>query len=131
MKIKTERLILRPFKSSDFEAVHQLLSDPIVMRFSLNGPYSEEKSLAFMNQCIEKSQLNQPSLLAVIEKKTNRLIGSCGFFPQKILGKEELEVGYRLLEDYWGQGLATEAALAVQNYAFSEMALTRLISLIE
>ncbi|PKG39171.1 GNAT family N-acetyltransferase [Psychromonas sp. Urea-02u-13] len=131
IKISTERLTLRPFQSSDFYALHQLLSDPVVMRFSLNGPYSETKSRDFMNQCIQKSETNQPSLLAVINNKTNQLIGSCGFFPQKILGKEELEVGYRLLEEFWGQGLATEAALALQNYARDKMGRNRLISLIE
>jgi [ribosomal protein S5]-alanine N-acetyltransferase len=131
MKITTERLTLRPFQANDLEAVHQLLSDPTVMRFSLNGPYCKEKSTAFMYQCIQKSEKKQPSLLAIIEKKSNRLIGSSGFFPQKILGKEELEIGYRLLEEFWGQGLATEASRAVKNYAFNEMGLTRLIALIE
>lgn len=131
MKISTERLTLRPFKSSDFHALQQLLSDPVVMRFSLNGPYSEKKIRDFMNQCILKSEMNQPSLLAVIDNKTNQLIGSCGFFSQKILGKKELEVGYRFLEAFWGQGFATEAALAVQNYARDKMGQSRLISLIE
>jgi len=131
IKITTERLLLRPFQSSDFEKVHQLLSDPDVMRFSLNGPYSKQKSMHFINQCILKSENNEPSLIAVIEKKNNQLIGSCGFFPQKIQGTEELELGYRLLKNYWGQGFATEAAMAVKTYAFNEMGLTRLISLIE
>ncbi|WP_026339442.1 GNAT family N-acetyltransferase [Psychromonas ossibalaenae] len=131
INITTERLFLRPFQSRDFEKVHQLLSDPAVMRYSLNGPYSKQKSMDFINQCILKSENNEPSLLAVIEKKNNQLIGSCGFFPQKIQGQEELELGYRLLKNYWGKGLATEAAAAVKTYAFNEMGLTRLISLIE
>lgn len=131
INITTERLFLRPFQGDDFAKVHQLLSDPAVMRSSLNGPYSKQKSLLFINQCILKSENNEPSLLAVIDKKNNQLIGSCGFFPQKIQGIEELELGYRLLKDYWGQGFATEAAIAVKSYAFKEMRVTRLISLIE
>ena len=43
----------------------------------------------------------------------------------------ELELGYRLLTHYWGKGFATEAAIAMKTYAFNEMDLTRLISLIE
>jgi ribosomal-protein-alanine N-acetyltransferase len=131
MKIITERLILRPFQIDDFTAIHQLLSDPDVMRFSLNGPYCKEKSTEFMTQCIDKSNKKQPSLLAIIDKKSNLMIGSCGFYAQKILGKKELELGYRLLKNHWGKGFATEAALAVKNHAFNEMGLTRLISLIE
>jgi RimJ/RimL family protein N-acetyltransferase len=34
------------------------------------------------------------------------------------------------LSDYWHKGLATEAAKAVRDYAFSELSLTRLVSLI-
>jgi len=129
--ITTERLILRPFQSNDLERAHQLFSDPEVMRFSLHGPYSEQKSRKFLDQCIFKSKNNDPSLLAVIDKKSKLLIGSCGFFPQQIQGIAELELGYRLLTNYWGQGLATEAAIAMKTYAFNDMNLTRLISLIE
>lgn len=129
--IKTERLILRPFQSTDLNSAYQLFSDPEVMRFSLHGPYTEQKSKNFIEQCMFKSKNNEPSLLAVIDKKSNQLIGSCGFFPQQIQGMAELELGYRLLKNYWGQGLATEAAMAMKAYAFNEMGLTRLISLIE
>lgn len=129
--LTTERLLLRPFQSNDFDRAHQLFSDPDVMRFSLHGPYSEQKSRVFLNQCIFKSKNNEPSLLAVIDKKSKLLIGSCGFFPQQIQGMAELELGYRFLKSYWGQGLATEAVMAMKAYAFNEMGLTRLISLIE
>ncbi|WP_413700867.1 GNAT family N-acetyltransferase [Psychromonas sp. KJ10-10] len=131
MKITTKRLILRPFEDDDFNDIHQLLSDPEVMRFSLNGPYSKEKTASFMAYCIQRSQNSQPSLLAIIDKKTNKFMGSCGFFAQKILAKQEIELGYRLSKQYWGKGFATEATIAVKQYAFNEMGLTRLISLIE
>ncbi|WP_435236819.1 GNAT family N-acetyltransferase [Psychromonas sp. PT13] len=131
IEIKTKRLLLRPFQDCDFGRAYQLLSDPEVMRYSLNGPYSKQKSQSFIDQCILKSKKNEPTLFAVIDKKSMLFIGFCGFFSQKIQGKEELELGYRLLKDYWGKGLATEAVMAVKNYAFSELGVTRLISLIE
>ncbi len=43
---------------------------------------------------------------------------------------EEIEIGYRLHPDHWGQGLGTEAARAVRNYGFDNLKLPRLISLI-
>lgn len=129
--ITTDRLLLRPFKSADLPMLHQLLSDPLVMKFSLNGPYSEQKSKVFIEQCILKSSNNEPSLLAVIDKNTHQFIGSCGFFPQTIQGIAELELGYRLLKSYWGRGLATEATTALKHYAFNEWGLSRLISLID
>jgi ribosomal-protein-alanine N-acetyltransferase len=130
-KITTERLLLRPFKHSDFAGAYQLLSDPEVMRYSLNGPYSKQKSEDFINQCILKSDNNEPTLFAVLDKENNQFMGFCGFFPQKIQGQEELELGYRFAKAYWGKGFATEAAIAVKHYAFNELEVTRLISLIE
>jgi len=43
---------------------------------------------------------------------------------------EEIEIGYRLHPDYWNRGLATEAARAVHDHAFSVLKLKRVISLI-
>lgn len=127
----TERLLLRPFQQSDFLKLHQLLSDIDVMQYSLNGPYSEKKSQLFLKQCILKAQNSEPTLLAVIDRKTKQLIGSCGFFPQIIQRVAEIELGYRFFKHVWGQGLATEATQALKNHAFNEMGLTRLISLID
>ncbi|MCP4324349.1 MAG: GNAT family N-acetyltransferase [Psychromonas sp.] len=131
MKITTSRLFLRPISIDDFEASHKLLSDPEVMKFSLNGPYNRQKTTEFINNCIQQTEQNLPTLLAVIDRTTGLLIGYCGFYKQKINGVEELELGYRLAKEHWGKGLATEAALAMQEFAFNEMGLTRLISLIE
>lgn len=131
MIITTSRLLLRPVTHSDFVATHQLLSDPEVMRFSLNGPYSEQKTTDFISHCVEQTEKELPSLLAVIDRTTGLLIGYCGFYMQKINGIEEVELGYRLLKQHWGKGLASEAASAMKNHAFDNMGLTRLISIIE
>lgn len=131
MIINTVRLILRPVTHLDFKATHQLLSDPEVMKFSLNGPYNEQKTTEFINHCIQQREQGLPSLLAIIDRQTDLLIGYCGFYKQKINGTEELELGYRLAKEHWGKGLASEAAMAMKNHAFEEMGLTRLISLIE
>jgi ribosomal-protein-alanine N-acetyltransferase len=45
-------------------------------------------------------------------------------------GRTEVEVGYTLGRDYWGQGYATEAAGAVRDYALRELGADRLIALI-
>lgn len=131
MAITTPRVTLRPVHLSDFKATYQLLSDPEVMRFSLNGPYSKQKTTDFINHCIQQTENNLPSLLAVIDNKSGLLIGYCGFYMQKINGIEEVELGYRLAKQYWGKGLATEAAIAMKKHAFQKMGLTRLISIIE
>jgi RimJ/RimL family protein N-acetyltransferase len=46
-------------------------------------------------------------------------------------GKQEIELGYRFVKEVWGQGYATESALACKDYGFNELKFTRLISLID
>jgi RimJ/RimL family protein N-acetyltransferase len=66
----------------------------------------------------------------VILKADGTLIGDCGLEVMEIEGEQVAELGYDFRSDYWHQGYATEAAIAVRDYAFQTLALSRLISLI-
>lgn len=67
---------------------------------------------------------------AVILSGTGRFAGLCGLLDQHVDGCHELEVGYHLLPEYRGRGLATEAARAVMDYAFRTLGKKRVISII-
>ena len=54
--------------------------------------------------------------LACIDLASGRLIGFAGLKYLEDLG--EVDLGYRLLPDFWGRGLATEAAQAVLDHGF-------------
>jgi RimJ/RimL family protein N-acetyltransferase len=69
-------------------------------------------------------------LFSVILKSNGELVGDCGLEHMEVDGSPEVEIGYDFRSTYWGQGLATEAAAAVRNYAFQELGLGRVISLI-
>ena len=99
------------------------------MRFSL-GVFSREQTAAFLEKVRARDRDGLPSQFGVVVRADERLIGYCGFFPQVVDGIEELEIGYRIHPDHWGQGLATEAARAVRDYGFDDLKLPRLISLI-
>ncbi len=51
---------------------------------------------------------------------------------QQVIDDEpKVELGYRLVPSYWGQGLATEANVAIIHYAFTELGSKSLISIID
>ncbi|MBS1718344.1 MAG: GNAT family N-acetyltransferase [Armatimonadetes bacterium] len=131
MILSTSRLILREFTSADAEAMMGVFGDAEVMRFS-----SGTRDLVWVNEWIEKQNLRQTergySLWAVVTKDSQELLGFCGltYFPD-ILGTPEIEVGYRLMQKHWGKGFATEAALAVRDYAREQLELKRLIAIID
>ena len=54
-----------------------------------------------------------------------------GFFNQTIDGESKIELGYHLLLQYWGQGLATEACLALCHYALTQLGTNELNSIID
>jgi RimJ/RimL family protein N-acetyltransferase len=127
--LETTRLILRPFREKDLDVLAELMANPDFMRFSL-GVFSREQTASFLEKVIHWDRRGLPSQFAAIHRDDNRLIGYCGFFHQQVDGTNEIEIGYRLHPDYWGRGLATEAARAVRDHAFADLKLPRVISLI-
>jgi len=68
---------------------------------------------------------------AVILRASGEFVGVCGLLDQEIEGRREAEVGYHLIEIFHGQGIATEAARGVMDYAAGPMGLRRIVSFIE
>lgn len=127
--LQTPRLLLRSFAEGDLDVMSALMANTDFMRFSL-GILSREETAAFLAKVRLRDREGLPSQFAVVLRAQKRLIGYCGFFAQIVDGLEEIEIGYRLHPDYWGQGLATEAARAVRDHGFDELKLPRVISII-
>lgn len=132
MRLETERLILREFTLDDLNAFALLMADPEVMRFSLYGPLNKEQAKEYLQKRIlDHYDMYGYGLYAVFLKADYVLIGFVGLISQNIEGKNKTELAYRLHPQFWGQGLATEACLAVCTYAFSQLDIDELISIID
>ena len=115
---ETERLILRHFIPSDIDQLAVIVSDPEVMRFSVSGVKNRAQAEDFLDWMLYHYQKYGFGLYAVIYKKSGELIGYCGLLLWTFDPHQELEIGYRLATAYWDQGLATEAATAIRDYAW-------------
>ena len=130
--LETERLILRRFVPGDLDSLFALYSDPEVTKHIPDAPGSYEEA----RQELEWHRNGHPNhpdlgLWATIHKESGRFIGRCGLLPWTLDGREEVEVAFALSREYWGQGLATEAARGIVGYAFDSLKLSRLVCLIE
>jgi len=129
MILATPRLHLRELAPGDADALALVLSDPEAMRH-YPAPYDR----AGVDQWIERNRQRYRDdgvgLWAMELKKTQELIGDCGIILQQVEGESLYEIGYHLRRDFWGQGLATEAAIACRDWAFVHLKADRLISLI-
>ena len=130
--LETKRLLLRRLVMDDLGALFLLYSDPEIRRYFSEGILNYEETREelewFLNGHPKHPQLG---LWATIHKETEKFIGRCGLLPWTIEGHDEVEVAYLLDKAYWGQGLATEAAQAIAEYAFAHLHLSRLICLID
>lgn len=130
--LETERLLLRRLEAEDFEALFALYSDSEVRRYFPEGTLTREETweelVWFLNGHPQHPELG---LWATIYKPTGEFIGRCGLLPWTIDGQFEVEVAYMVKRDFWGQGLATEAAQGIMHYAREQLGLTRLICVID
>jgi RimJ/RimL family protein N-acetyltransferase len=127
--LETDRLILREFLPQDADALALLLSDPETMQY-----YPAPMDRAGVEQWIERNLRRYAAdgvgLWAMVLKSTGEMIGDCGIIRQPVEGEYLYEIGYHLRRDHWGQGLATEAAVACREWGFAHLGVSRLISLI-
>jgi len=128
LQLETQRLVLRTMLETDFEALHLIFTDPRVMAAFQHDPLTHEEMQRWLQRNLDHQKQYGYGLFSVILKETGELIGDCGLEEMESEGGAEL--GYDFRSDFWNQGYATEAALAVRDYAYEVLHLPRLISLI-
>jgi RimJ/RimL family protein N-acetyltransferase len=135
--IDTERLILRRPRPDDADALIELISDPETMRYIGVGKTGDltaaQRSIDRWLSRWEESGVGQ---FFAERRDDGRFVGRAGFVvwdPERweAAPNGETEIGWTLARSVWGHGYATEAALALRDWAQRERGLTRLISLIQ
>jgi RimJ/RimL family protein N-acetyltransferase len=133
--LETEHMLFRRLVMDDLDALSALYGDKEIRQYFPDGTdgtltYEEtrEEIEWFLNGHPEHPELG---LWATIHKETHQFIGRCGLLPWTIEGRAEVEVAYLLDKRYWRQGLGTEAALAIRDYGFAQLHLSRLICLVD
>ena len=122
-ELRTERLVLRQWREEDREPFAALNADPVVMEH-FPSTMTREASDAFVDFNIATIAERGWGLWAV--EANGAFIGFVGLNEPRF--RPGVEIGWRLRRTAWGHGYATEAALAVLDYAFDELGLDEVIS---
>lgn len=127
--IETDRLLLRPLQESDVDGMFALDSNPKVHQYIGNKPQTEISQsrdvIAFVQKQYKEYGIGR---WAVIEKASNEFVGWSGLkVEHNVNGRGSFyDIGYRLREEFWGKGYATEAAEAFLNYGFKVLKAERI-----
>jgi len=126
--IETDRLILRDISLGDKEDMLRLHSDIEVQKYT-----GEELvgSLEEMEMIIKERIVNYKKYgygrWATFIKKDMQFIGWSGlaYLPEF----DQIDIGYRFLQQYWGFGYATEASRAILTHGFEKLGMNRIIAI--
>lgn len=116
-------------ESDDLPDLMMVFGDAETMKFYPQA-FDLQMTKTWINRNQQRYRDHGFGLWSLVLRENNQVIGDCGLVLQNVHGIEKVEIGFHIRRHYWGQGLATEAALACCNYGFQTLQLEQLICLI-
>ena len=129
MILETERLTLRELTHDDAAFTLELLNEPAYKKFIADRGI---RDLDGARGYLENSPLASYArfgfgLWRIGLKSTDEPIGMCGLIKRDVL--PDVDIGYALLQRYWGQGYAYEAAAATLDYGYRILKIKRIVAI--
>src|SRR5438477_10627791 len=106
---QTERLLLTRPQPADFGDLVRMYHDPQVMA-TLGGLVGAEEIARRIRLLMSNWEDDGFGLWIARDARTGDFVGRGGLRRLTLEGKVEVEVGYALMPEFWGRGLATELA---------------------
>ncbi|WP_421368443.1 GNAT family N-acetyltransferase [Agrobacterium tumefaciens] len=125
----TKRLLIRKIVDADLVSLGRIYSDAVCMQYYAGIKSHSETRAWFEELAFDSYTRHGFGLWAVVDATSNEIIGDCGITQQQTPAGLEPEIGYHLWREFWGQGFATEAAIACRDYAFQNLDLRRVVSI--
>lgn len=130
--LKTKRLVLRQFCSTDAPRIHYLVNDKQVAYSThyIPYPYPEGAAEEWLAEHAELVRCGRAAVFAVCQQsaaeQAPELIGTVGLAIADL--DHQAEIGYWFGREYWGNGFCTEAVVAVLDYGFEKLGLHRIFA---
>ena len=122
--IRTERLVIRAFERTDVTSVHEAVLDNAEalrpwMPWIEHEPMTPAERAALLRGFRARFDLGEDFVYGIFDPEDGRYLGGCGLHAR--VSQCALEIGYWIVRDRWGEGLATEAAAALTRVAIDRM----------
>jgi len=128
--LKTDRLFLRKFSIRDAAFILRLVNEPSWLRFiGDRGVHTLDDAQRYIIKGPVNSYNRFGFGLYMVQLKEGEIpLGMCGLIKRDFM--QDVDVGYAFLPEFWGNGYAYEAALAVVNNAKSAFGLKRVVAVV-
>ncbi len=124
---QSSRLYFREFNENDVQLLLELNSNPNVIKYVHKAsPTIENSTATLQNIILPQYKLYGFGRWAVHLKSNNEFIGWCGL--KYLKEADEIDLGYRFKEDYWGKGYGYEAAKTTIDYGFNTLKLNKIFA---
>lgn len=127
--LTTTRLILRPWRDDDLESLAAMNADPRVMEY-FPATLTREESVAMLARLRADFDRRGYGKWALEAPGVTGFVGMTGLAPPPFESHFTpcVEIGWRLLPEYWRRGYATEAARAALAFGFETLALAEVVA---
>ena len=124
--ITAPRVVLRWISEDDVDSLHEIFSNPQVMRYWSTAPLSNRETAVALQREIAKGNESETMFKwGIALRDSNKIIGSTTLFNLS-LDNGRAELGYAMAHAYWGKGYMNEALKALVSHVFEVMELRRL-----
>ena len=116
--IETDRLILRKIKKSDAKDLYEYCSSEVSARYSLWEPHEDlGVTRQYISWLLRSEKRGEYFTWGIELKSSGKLIGTVSL-PSIDKDYKVAEIGYGIIDSYWGNGYASEAIKAIMEYGF-------------
>lgn len=126
---ESPRLDYRPYAQDDLADLTRLYTDPEIARHTYLGVRTPAQCQGILDDYLATWTRNGWGMHALTLKETGAYVGEAGIF--ELWGRDAPHVRYLLLKEFWGRGLASEAARAVTDWCFAGLGLSHLYGVTE
>jgi RimJ/RimL family protein N-acetyltransferase len=130
IELKTERLLLRPFRPEDLGRLAAIQASPEVARFLYWEPRSREETAQALDRYMAETRLeaDDDAVTLAVERPEDSLVLGTVTIWLRSAEHRQVEVGYVFHPDSGGRGYATEATRALIDFAFTELGAHRVFA---
>lgn len=128
-RLETERLRLRPYREDDLADLHAMFSDPDHMQW-YPFTFDREETQGWIDRRFEEYREDGFGLWIVEDRGTREFLGTAGPGVRIVGEVPHVEIGWHTKPGRKGEGIAPEAGAAARDWAFANLDVDHLISIV-